>query len=103
MAYIVSIKQRSGDKTMQAIQTKYLGPTNTRGSRIKATCWLTSATMPWDYSSNVEENHVAAIEALVCKLNNDRILKGNSKLWQVVATGESVDGKGKTAIIDLVG
>lgn len=88
---------------MQTIQTKYLGPTNTRGSRIKATCWLTSFTIPWDYSANVEENHTAAIEALVCKLNNDRIIKGISHLWQVVATGESVDGKGKTAIIDLVG
>lgn len=87
---------------MQAIQTKFLGPTNTRGSRFKATCWLTSFTMSRDYSASVEENHAAAIEALVCKLNNERITKGNSRLWQVVATGESVDGKGKTAIIDLV-
>lgn len=87
---------------MQAIQTKYFGPTNTRGSRIKATCWLTSITVSWDHSANSEENHAAAIEALVCKLNNDRIIKGGSGLWEVVATGESVDGKGKTAIIDLV-
>ena len=87
---------------MQAIQTKFLGPTNTRGSRIKATCWLTSVTVSWDYGANVEENHTAAIEALVCKLNNDRIIKDSSMLWQVVAMGESVDGKGKTAIIDLI-
>lgn len=86
---------------MQAIQTKFLGPTNTRGSRFKATCWLTSVTVSRDYSVNVDENHAAAIEALVCKLNNDRIIKGNSKLWQVVAIGESPDGKGKTAIIDF--
>lgn len=87
---------------MQAIQTKFLGPTNTRGSRIKATCWLTSVTVSWDHSANAEENHIAAIDALICKLNNERIIKGNSKLWQVEAIGESVDGKGKTAIIDLV-
>jgi len=86
---------------MQAIQTKYLGPTNTRGSRIKATCWLTSVTVAWDYSANAEENHTAAIEALVCKLNSDRIVKDYGQLWQVAAIGESVDGKGKTAIIDL--
>ena len=86
---------------MQAIQTKYLGPTNTKGSRVKATCWLTSVTVSWDHSANVEENHIAAIEALLTKLNNERITKGSSTLWQVVATGESVDGKGKTAIIDL--
>lgn len=84
---------------MQAIQTKFLGPTNTRGSRIKATCWLTSITVAWDYRTNAEENHMAAIEALVEKLNNDR----SGMVWEVVATGESVDGKGKTAIIDLVG
>ena len=86
---------------MQAIQTKYIGPTNTRGSRVKATCWLTSITVSWDHSASVEENHTAAIEALVCKLNNDRIVKEHSQLWQVAATGESVDGKGKTAIIEL--
>lgn len=87
---------------MQAIQTKFLGPTNTRGSRIKATCWLTSITVSWDHGANSEENHTAAIDALVYKLNNDRVTKGNSYLWDVVATGESVDGKGKTAIVDLV-
>lgn len=86
---------------MQAIQTKFLGPTNTRGSRIKATCWLTSVTVSWDHSANVEENHMAAIEALLSKLNNDRINKGSDSLWQVKATGESVDGKGITAIIGL--
>lgn len=86
---------------MQAIQTKFFGPTNTRGSRIKATCWLTSITVSYDHSANAEENHAAAIETLVSKLNNDRT-KGSIKQWGVVATGESVDGKGKTAIIDLI-
>lgn len=86
---------------MQAIQTKFLGPTNTRGSRIKATCWLTSIIIAWDHSLNVEENHHAAIEALICKINNDRTNNGNSKLWSVKAIGDSVDGRGKTAIIDL--
>lgn len=87
---------------MQAIQTKYLGPTNTRGSRIKATCWLTSVTVSWDYSANFEENHTAAIGALVHKLNKDREELDRSLMeWQVKAIGESVDGKGKTAIIGL--
>lgn len=86
---------------MQAIQTKFLGPTNTRGSRIKATCWLTSMTVHYDHSASVEENHEAAIEALVCELSNARILKGFPTKWEIVAIGESVDGKGKTAIIEL--
>lgn len=86
---------------MQAIETKFLGPTNTKGSRIKAKCWLTSVTVSWDHSLNVEENHFAAIEALICKLNKDRTTKGSSYQWEVLANGESVDGRGKTAIIDL--
>ena len=86
---------------MQAIQTKFLGPTNTKGSRVKAICWLTSVVVSWDYSANVEENHMMAINTLIDNLNNERIIKGNSTQWQVVATGESVDGKGITAIIDL--
>ena len=85
---------------MQAIQTKFLGPTNTRGSRVKATCWLKSVTIAWDHALNVEDNHKAAIDALVMSLNYDR--KDNSSMaWNVTAIGESVDGKGKTAIIDL--
>lgn len=83
---------------MQAIETKFLGPTNTKGSRVKAKCWLTSVTASWDHSLNVEENHHAAIEALICKINNDR----SGRVWEVLAIGESVNGKGKTAIIDLV-
>lgn len=87
---------------MQAIQTKFLGPTDTCGSRIKATCWLKSVTVSWEYGLSSEENHRAAIDALVCRLNNDCIIKDNSRLWEVAAMGESADGNGRTAIIDLV-
>lgn len=88
---------------MQAIQTKFFGPTNTRGSRIKASCWITSVTVSYDYALNAEENHIAAIEALVSKLNNEREkLDRSLREWAVAATGESIDGKGKTAIIELV-
>jgi len=85
---------------MQAIETKFLGPTNTRGSRVKATCWLKSITIEWDHSYNVEDNHKRAIDTLVMSLNYDRKDEGGMA-WKVVAMGESVDGKGKTAIIDL--
>lgn len=42
---------------LQAIVTKYLGPTNTRGTRIKATCQARSVTYAWDHKLNVENNH----------------------------------------------
>jgi len=53
---------------MQAIQTKYLGPTNHRGSRVKAACEAGSMTVSWDYALNVEENHKAAANMLKTKL-----------------------------------
>ena len=54
---------------MQAIQTKYHGPTNTRGTRISAKCSAGRISLPWDHSLNFEENHRKAAEALIVKLH----------------------------------
>lgn len=54
---------------MQAIQTKYLGPGNVRGSRVKA--WADgygSVTLGWDHRLNAADNHKAAAIALIRKL-----------------------------------
>lgn len=53
---------------MQAIQTRYLGPTNTRGSRIKATCAAGSITISYPYDLSGQAVHRRAAEALVSKL-----------------------------------
>jgi hypothetical protein len=53
---------------MQAIQTKFFGPTNTRGARYKATCEAGSLTLPMDYAINSEDNHVRVASALIAKL-----------------------------------
>lgn len=52
---------------MQAIQTKYLGPTNTRDSRIKASCQAGSLTMSYDHRLNLEENHREAARQLILR------------------------------------
>lgn len=52
----------------QAIVTRYYGPTNTRGSRVKATCDAGSLTVSWDYALDAPENHAAAVYALAHKL-----------------------------------
>lgn len=49
----------------QAIQTKYYGPTNSRGGRIKATCEAKTIWVPWDYAFGSEDNHKAAALALM--------------------------------------
>lgn len=45
----------------QAITTKYIGPTNHRGARVKASCQSGSIMVPWDHALNSEENHRAAM------------------------------------------
>ena len=53
----------------QAIQTKFLGPTNTLGARVKETTESGfTVTVDWDHARCVEENHAAAAEALARKL-----------------------------------
>jgi len=52
----------------QAIETRYLGPTNYRGGRIKATAWAGSVTVPYDHALNTDGNHKAAADALIAKM-----------------------------------
>lgn len=51
----------------QAIVTKYLGATNFRGSRVKATAYAGSVTVSWDDALDVQENHAKAAQALAAK------------------------------------
>jgi hypothetical protein len=53
---------------LQAITTKFIGPTNTKGSRIKATCQAASLTVNSDYALSIEQNHAAAAKALADKM-----------------------------------
>jgi len=51
----------------QAIVTKYFGPTNVRGSRVKATAQVGSVFVGWNSAFNSEANHKAAAVALAQK------------------------------------
>ena len=69
-----------------AIFTRYIGPTNTKGSRIKASARGLSVTIPLDYALGLVERHEAAARALMVKLG-----------WQSDASalaGETPDGRG---------
>jgi hypothetical protein len=52
----------------QAIETKYIKATNTRGSRIKATAWGGSITIGYDYALDTDGAHKAAADALIAKM-----------------------------------
>jgi hypothetical protein len=51
------------------IRTRYLGPTDTRGARIRATNGARSVTIPYPHELSVEDAHVSAAEKLVDKLH----------------------------------
>lgn len=53
---------------MQAIRTKYHGPTASRGSRISASCEAKRISVPYDCALSAEENHAAACKVLTEKL-----------------------------------
>lgn len=54
----------------KAIETKYLGPTNTRGSRIKAAAeGGLNVTVSYEHALNAAENHTAAARALAEKMS----------------------------------
>ena len=63
----------------QSIETRYVGPTNHRGSRIIATTPIGHKhTHAWDYALSGNENHFAAAEALRAKLHWLSIIGGGS-------------------------
>lgn len=53
---------------MQAIRTRYHGPTNTKGSRLSAQCEAGRIYVPYDHALNLSDNHEAAAKALANRL-----------------------------------
>ena len=83
---------------MIAILTKFIGPTNYRGARVKA--FTTSGLriiVPWDHALNVEENHDAAAIALCRKMGwGGKLVRGGTEVgyayaflreWTVIDAG----------------
>ncbi len=84
---------------MVGIHTKYIAPSNVRGSRIKAYTadWGDrkgfSVTIPYDYSLDGVNVHFKAVKALVEKHNLDWNLDG-------MRYGDSSDGRGYSFCFD---
>ena len=73
---------------MQCIQTKFLGPTNHRGSRIVATATHgTKITRQYDYALSTDDNHKAVADTLCSQLDWPTIKAGgatmNGYVWCV--------------------
>lgn len=44
----------------QVIITKYCGPTDNKGARVRATCEAKTIYVSWDHALSSEENHIVA-------------------------------------------
>lgn len=91
---------------MQAITTKYLGPTETLGSRIKVTSWLCSITVSYNHELESPDAHRAAFMHLLHQLNDhakgsrpDNQQAQEGDWFKLVAVGSNPDGKGYTFIV----
>lgn len=73
---------------MQAIETKYLGPTNTKGARIKASAEAGHVTIPFEYGTGTDGRHDLALIALATKLG----------WWGVWARGGKADCTGNVYV-----
>lgn len=74
---------------MMAIITKYLGPTNFHGARVKASCEHRSVIVSWDDALDIAPNHDNAAQQLMRKIGwNDSPYPAQ---W---ARGGSPDKKG---------
>jgi hypothetical protein len=54
----------------RAIRTRFVGPTNTRGSRVIADAGdrASRVVLDWDHALNTDENHAAAAVAVTEKM-----------------------------------
>lgn len=60
----------------QAIQTKFLAPTNHHPARVKAFCESGSMVLDWDHSRGVVDNHTIAARRLSVELGWGIALQG---------------------------
>ena len=72
----------------QAIETKYLGPTNHKGNRIKAKAWAGSITVLRDYALDLAADHMRAAMALVEKLGWQQAGRAWAQVADATETGD---------------
>lgn len=93
---------------MQAIITKYYGPTNSRGSRIKASCERGTIWFPYPHEISGTENvHRAAVAALIKKFVEEdfreREIPAIANSWNCMeyASGQIRDGEYAHVFIEV--
>ncbi len=82
----------------QAIVTKFIAPTNSRGARIKVSSWQGNKFYSYDYAAN--DAHKAAFELWLKEKNEQMAKDYEVENWfSLAAEGSNPDGTGNTYII----
>lgn len=79
--------------TMQAIITKYYGPTNTLGSRLTAKCSRGRMSVSYDHARNIEQNHEIAATALCARFLSEDIFRYGSAVEVNPWAGRRISGQ----------
>ena len=79
------------------ITTKFVGPTNTKGSRVQVKTWLKTHYVSWDHALNSEENHSVAVAQVVYELNKER----ENTQWYINGGGMMPDDSGYGFVVEL--
>jgi hypothetical protein len=87
---------------MQAITTKFFGPTNRLGARVKAYCERGSLTVSWDYALGIEQNHRAACDALLAKFAKEDCERYNGTSPSEHHWGEFVTGQTRDSMVHVL-
>jgi len=78
-------------KPCRIIETKYVGPTNTKGGRVIAKTAGNRIIVEWDSVLGIEDNHVAAACALAEKLG-----------WPYPTLGGNLPNGNRGHIVEIV-
>lgn len=79
----------------QAIITKYVAPTNSRGSRVVVKSWMGKTCTSWNHTQDERWNHAAAITEHIEMLRSST----GCEIKLVGGTGSLPDGSGYAVIV----
>lgn len=86
------------------IVSKFIAPTNTKGSRVQVKSWKRTTYFNWNYALSVELNHIGAIREHVARISEEALRE-----YKIVGDvdgapayefmGATPDGSGSSVIV----
>ena len=86
------------------IVSKFIAPTNTKGSRIQVKSWKRTTYFNWDHTLSAELNHIRAIREHVARISEEaqreyKIVGDVDGAQAYEFMGATPDGSGSSVIV----